>query len=112
MDTVDRPYPPLIDWLHHRIGTTHVAHHIDCTIPHYHAREATDAIAAAFPKAYLYDPVCTALVRGSEVKETLPVRHTPRRRGSALLFADKSARCTLPTDCAARLVCLDLADGH
>ena len=54
--TIDRPYPPLIDWLHHRIGTTHVAHHIDCTIPHYHAREATDAIAAAFPKAYLYDP--------------------------------------------------------
>jgi len=54
--TIDRPYPRLIDWLHHRIGTTHVAHHIDCTIPHYHAREATDAIAAAFPKAYLYDP--------------------------------------------------------
>ncbi len=33
-----------------------MAHHIDCTIPHYHAREATDAIAKAFPKAYLYDP--------------------------------------------------------
>lgn len=48
--------PKLIDWLHHRIGTTHVAHHIDCTIPHYHGREATDAIAAAFPKAYLYEP--------------------------------------------------------
>jgi len=48
--------PPLVDWLHHRIGTTHVAHHIDCTIPHYHAREATDAIATAFPKAYLYEP--------------------------------------------------------
>ena len=54
--TVDRPYPPLVDWLHHRIGTTHVAHHIDCTIPHYHAREATDAIAKRFPKAYLHDP--------------------------------------------------------
>ena len=48
--------PRLIDWLHHRIGTTHVAHHIDCTIPHYHAREATDAIAANFPKAYLFEP--------------------------------------------------------
>merc|ERR1719163_1021430 len=54
--TVDRPYGRIFDWFHHRIGSTHVAHHIDCTIPHYHAKEATDAIAAAFPKAYLYDP--------------------------------------------------------
>ena len=54
--TVDRPYGRLCDWFHHKIGSTHVAHHIDCTIPHYHAREATDAIAKAFPKAYLYDP--------------------------------------------------------
>jgi len=54
--TIDRPYGPIFDWFHHRIGSTHVAHHIDCTIPHYHAREATDAIAKAFPKAYLYDP--------------------------------------------------------
>jgi len=54
--TVDRPYGPIFDWLHHRIGSTHVAHHIDCTIPHYHAKEATEAIKKAFPKAYLYDP--------------------------------------------------------
>ena len=54
--TIDRPYGKLLDHLHHKIGSTHVAHHIDCTIPHYHAREATDAIAAAFPNAYLYDP--------------------------------------------------------
>ena len=46
----------VFDWLHHRIGSTHVAHHIDCTIPHYNARKATDAIAANWPKAYLYDP--------------------------------------------------------
>ena len=45
--SIDRPYPPLIDWLHHRIGTTHVAHHIDQMIPHYHAQEATAAIAAS-----------------------------------------------------------------
>jgi len=54
--TIDRPYGRLFDFLHHRIGSTHVAHHIDCTIPHYHAKEATDAIAKAFPEAYLYDP--------------------------------------------------------
>ena len=49
-----RPCPA--DWFHHKIGSTHVAHHIDCTIPHYRAREATEAIKKAFPKAYLYDP--------------------------------------------------------
>jgi omega-6 fatty acid desaturase (delta-12 desaturase) len=54
--TVDRPYGPIFDWLHHKIGSTHVAHHIDCTIPHYRALEATNAIKEAFPKAYLYDP--------------------------------------------------------
>jgi len=54
--TVDRPYGRFFDWVHHKIGSTHVAHHIDCTIPHYHAREATEAIKKAFPKAYLYDP--------------------------------------------------------
>jgi omega-6 fatty acid desaturase (delta-12 desaturase) len=54
--TIDGNYPPLIDWLHYRIGTTHVCHHIDCTIPHYHAREVTEAIAKNFPKIYLKDP--------------------------------------------------------
>ncbi len=54
--TVDRPYGPVIDLLHHRIGSTHVAHHIDHRIPHYRAREATDAIAAAYPGWYRHDP--------------------------------------------------------
>merc|ERR1711906_64375 len=34
--TIDRPYGPVIDFLHHRIGSTHVAHHIECSIPFYH----------------------------------------------------------------------------
>ena len=29
---------------------------VDCTIPHYHALEATNAIKEAFPEHYLYDP--------------------------------------------------------
>jgi len=63
--TIDRNVPPLIDWLHHSIQTSHVAHHIDCTIPHYHAKEATEAIKKAFPKAYLYEstPLHKALWR-------------------------------------------------
>jgi fatty acid desaturase len=54
--SIDRPYGPVFDFLHHRIGSTHVVHHIDCTIPHYNALEATKAIQKAFPKHYLYDP--------------------------------------------------------
>lgn len=54
--TVDRPYGPVVDLLHHRIGSTHVAHHIDHRIPHYRAAEATEAIARAFPDWYRHDP--------------------------------------------------------
>ena len=54
--TIDRPYGPILDFLHHRIGSTHVAHHIDARIPHYNALAATHAIRDAFPHLYLYDP--------------------------------------------------------
>ena len=54
--SIDRPYGPIADFLHHRIGTTHVAHHLDAKIPHYHAAKATTAIAEAFPHMYRYNP--------------------------------------------------------
>ncbi len=54
--SIDRPYGRIADLLHHRIGTTHVAHHVDARIPHYHARAATDALRDAFPDLYRYDP--------------------------------------------------------
>lgn len=61
LHTIDRPYDKmdpwgLIDFLHHKIGSTHVAHHFDSTIPHYKADAATKAIAENFPEFYLYDP--------------------------------------------------------
>jgi len=61
LHTIDRPYDKLdpfgaIDFLHHKIGSTHVAHHFDSTIPHYKAQAATDAIKDAFPDMYFYDP--------------------------------------------------------
>ena len=55
--SIDRPYGKLFDFLHHRIGSTHVIHHIAPNIPHYHAKEATIAIRRAFPKAYLFNSV-------------------------------------------------------
>jgi fatty acid desaturase len=54
--TIDRPYGPLMNFLHHGIGSTHVVHHINHEIPHYNAWEATEAIKKAFPDLYLYDP--------------------------------------------------------
>ena len=54
--SIDRPYGKIIDFLHHRIGSTHVVHHIFPSIPHYHARKATNQIKNAFPDVYLYNP--------------------------------------------------------
>lgn len=54
--SIDRPYGAVFDFLHHKIGSTHVVHHIDCTIPHYRALAATKAVEKAFPDHYLYDP--------------------------------------------------------
>ena len=54
--SIDRPYGRIIDTLHHRIGSTHVAHHLFSRLPHYHAAEATIAIREAFPDSYRFDP--------------------------------------------------------
>ncbi|MGB0373019.1 MAG: fatty acid desaturase [Opitutales bacterium] len=54
--TVDRPYGPILNFLHHNIGSTHVAHHINSRIPHYHARRATAALRDAYPDLYKFDP--------------------------------------------------------
>jgi len=43
LTTVDRDYG-VWDWFHHDIGSTHVLHHLFSKIPHYHAREASEAI--------------------------------------------------------------------
>jgi fatty acid desaturase len=42
LSTIDRKYPAIVDHLHHHIGTTHVAHHINYKIPHYRAVRATE----------------------------------------------------------------------
>jgi fatty acid desaturase len=56
LQTVDRPYHWILDILHHRIGTTHMMHHLVSTIPHYHAQEATVVLRTAFPHIFQVDP--------------------------------------------------------
>jgi fatty acid desaturase len=53
--TIDRPYPFLIDWMHHHIGSTHVAHHLFSNIPCYHAVEATVALKQYLSPKGLYN---------------------------------------------------------
>jgi omega-6 fatty acid desaturase (delta-12 desaturase) len=52
--TIDRPYSPLINHLHHNIGSTHVLHHLNSRIPSYHADEATEAIKKVLQPLGLY----------------------------------------------------------
>jgi hypothetical protein len=58
LSTVDRPYTPLINHLNHHIGSTHVLHHLNSKIPHYHAEEATLCIRGVLEPLglYRYDP--------------------------------------------------------
>mmetsp|Transcript_27650 Transcript_27650/g.38893 ORF Transcript_27650/g.38893 Transcript_27650/m.38893 type:complete len:421 (-) Transcript_27650:99-1361(-) len=57
LSTIDRPYG-IFDFFHHKIGSTHVAHHLFHEMPCYHAKEATQHIKAFLePKGlYNYDP--------------------------------------------------------
>jgi omega-6 fatty acid desaturase (delta-12 desaturase) len=63
LSTIDRPYPWIVDVIHHHIGTTHVVHHINSKVPHYHAKKATEVARKALGDYYRYDdtPIATAL---------------------------------------------------
>lgn len=56
LQTVDRPYGPLLNLLHHGIGSTHVCHHINARIPHYNAWRGTALLRERFPSLVRYDP--------------------------------------------------------
>jgi len=56
ISTVDADYGPIVDWLQHDIGRTHVVHHLFSYMPFYHTREATEAMMK-----FLGDHNCTHL---------------------------------------------------
>lgn len=55
LSTIDRPYG-IFDFFHHKIGSTHVAHHLFHEMPFYKADEATAAIKEFLGPLYNYDP--------------------------------------------------------
>ncbi|CAM9158370.1 unnamed protein product [Phaeothamnion confervicola] len=83
--TIDRPYGKVLDFLLHRIGSTHVAHHLDSSIPHYHAKEATEALAAAYPDLYLYEPTPLPLAIGRLAQRCAAVA----KRGDKWVFVQE-----------------------
>lgn len=54
LSTIDRPYG-IFDFFHHKIGSTHVAHHLFHEMPFYRADEATAAIKAYLEPKGLYN---------------------------------------------------------
>lgn len=63
LSTVDRSFGAWYDSTIHHIASTHVAHHMFSTMPHYHAQEATEAIKELLGDYYLKDdtPIWKAL---------------------------------------------------
>ncbi len=63
LSTVDRPYPRIIDEWHHHIGSTHVMHHLNYSIPHYRGKKCTEELRGVLGKYYNYDstPILKAL---------------------------------------------------
>merc|ERR1712071_527728 len=55
LTTIDRPYG-VFDHFHHKIGSTHVAHHMFHEIPFYNSDEATKHIKEFLGPLYNYDP--------------------------------------------------------
>jgi len=52
--TIDRDYG-IFDVLHHKIGSTHIVHHLFHDLPFYHADEATAAVKAYLEPMGLYN---------------------------------------------------------
>ena len=65
LSQVDRPYGPILNLLHHGIGSTHVCHHVNSSIPHYNAWRGTQLLRQRFPELVRYDstPIHKALWR-------------------------------------------------
>jgi len=89
LQTVDRPYGPLINLLHHGIGSTHVCHHVNSRIPHYNAWQGTTLLKQRFPDLVRYDPTPIHLALWRVASRCAVVAERPATGG---FFYQPSAR--------------------
>jgi omega-6 fatty acid desaturase (delta-12 desaturase) len=81
--TVDRDYG-ICNYFHHHIGDTHVCHHLFSTLPHYHAKEATQHIKRVLGDYYLRDDTPIAKATWTIFRDCRFVNDTGR-----ILFYEK-----------------------
>ena len=86
--TIDRPYGDVFDLLHHRIGSTHVAHHVECSIPHYKALKATEALEKKYAEFYLFDPTPIWCALLKVATKCVAVEKKGEGRGAIWTFTD------------------------
>ena len=88
--TIDRPYGPVLNFLHHNIGSTHVAHHVNSSIPHYHAVEVTELLRKKYPDLCLYDPTPIVQATIRIAKNCVSVKKIPEKEGMYVFDLKKS----------------------
>jgi omega-6 fatty acid desaturase (delta-12 desaturase) len=88
--TIDRPYGPVLDFLHHGIGSTHVTHHVNSAIPHYNAWKVTEHLKSTFPDIYLYDPTPVHKALWRVAKNCIAVGKQPGQDGMYVWLKDPS----------------------
>ena len=79
--TIERNYPPLIDWIHFEIGSTHVVHHLFSAMPHYNAKMARKILEEKYRQHYRVDerPFLQALYETG--KKCIAVQENPQEKG-------------------------------
>nr|XP_018909258.1 PREDICTED: delta(12) fatty acid desaturase FAD2-like [Bemisia tabaci] len=79
--TMDRDFGPLLNWVFHDGLNFHMVHHVFPRIPHYHLREATEALKPVLGEYYHSDATPPHRALYQVVKECVFVREDVDQKG-------------------------------